>query len=389
VSVRRLLAGQAEETRLAMGGKIRARWIAFALVAAAVAGILVDSRLSGESRAMSFMGAGALVLVAILSLIWDALRGDPGSSIVARRAALARLAVRNGARFPLRSTFTIGLMAAACFLIVSVSAFQLAPPSEGPRFDSGDGGFLLLAQCDQPIYQDLNAPDGRRDLSFDEPSGRAIATAQADGGHVFSLRVQAGDDASCLNLYQPRQPRVLGVPPALIERGGFAWAATDAKTPEEQANPWLLLAQPASANSSQPKDGPIPVVLDQNTALYSLHLSGKPGEVFKIDRPGGGKIEMQVVGLLKDSIFQGDLLTSEADFLRLFPDVSGYRYFLISSPPRYESAVTQALEVSPQSSCETSSSGAASWHSCGPPDFAAAAWHKWSCWKTPRSCSAG
>ena len=52
------------------------------------------------------------------------------------------------------------------------------------------------------------------------------------------FRVRAGDDASCLNLYEPRRPRMLGVPAALIERGGFQFADTDAKTDGERATPW-------------------------------------------------------------------------------------------------------------------------------------------------------
>jgi ABC-type antimicrobial peptide transport system permease subunit len=39
-----------------------------------------------------------------------------------------------------------------------------------------------------------------------------------------------------------------------------------------------------------------------------------------------------VVGLLENSIFQGDLLISEQNFQRLFPDTSGYRFFLVAVP---------------------------------------------------------
>src|SRR5690606_36680411 len=112
------------------------------------------------------------------------------------------LAVRNSARFPLRSTLTIGLTAAASFLIASLSAFQLATSKAGPQFDSGDGGFALIAQSDQPIYQDLNSATGRNELGFDDsadsffsPSDQQKAPAQ-----IYPIRVQAGDAASCLNL---------------------------------------------------------------------------------------------------------------------------------------------------------------------------------------------
>ena len=34
--------------------------------------------------------------------------------------------------------------------------------------------------------------------------------------------------------------RVLGVPPSMIERGGFDWASSGAETAGERANPWRL-----------------------------------------------------------------------------------------------------------------------------------------------------
>ena len=184
-----------------------------------------------------FSPARSLVLIAELLLIWDRLRSDRGSTLVSGgRGALVRLAVRNAARHPVRSTLTIGLMAAATFLIVSMSAFRLEPPAHGAKLASGDGGFSLFAETDLPIYQDLNSPDGRADLSFDPKSEALLAGCQ-----IESLRVHSGDDASCLNLFQPRQPRILGVPQAMIDRGGFAWSDTAAKTAEEKKNPWLLL----------------------------------------------------------------------------------------------------------------------------------------------------
>ncbi len=75
-----------------------------------------------------------------------------------------------------------------------------------------------------------------------------------------------------------------------------------------------------------------------------LESYGGVGETFEIDSPSGQKIALEVVGLLKNSIFQGDLLISEAHFLRLFPEVSGYRCFLISAPPSEVPAIAEALE---------------------------------------------
>ncbi len=340
-SVRRLLAGQsAADSSLSTRRRRFAPLVAAALVAVAIAMDVFGTRLDGQARAGTFVGGGMLLLAGILVWIWDMLRTEHGS-FVGHQAALARFAWRNGGRHPLRSTLTIGLTATAAFLIVALSAFRLDPPSRGPQLHSGDGGFALVAQSDQPIYQNLNSFESRQELGFDEKNEQLLAarpapTGGTQGTDIFSLRVHAGDDASCLNLYQPRQPRILGIPESFIRRDGFAWATSAASSSEEKANPWLLLDAAVT-------DGNIPCVLDQNTALYSLHLRGAPGEEFEIDGPQG-KLKFQLGGLLENSIFQGALLISEKNFLRLFPNESGYRMFLIGTPADRAAKVAESLE---------------------------------------------
>ena len=72
----------------------------------------------------------------------------------------------------------------------------------------------------------------------------------------------------------------------------------------------------------------MPVVLDASTAIYSLHLKGI-GSHLTIRDADNRPITLEVVGLLKNSVLQGNLLISEPNFLRLFPDTGGYRFFLI------------------------------------------------------------
>jgi ABC-type antimicrobial peptide transport system permease subunit len=143
-----------------------------------------------------------------------------------------------------------------------------------------------------------------------------------------------------LNLYQPRQPRILGVPPAFVKHDGFAWSATAAASDAERANPWLLLDGPDKFGDSHRA---IPVVLDQNTATYSLHLDGV-GSTYEITDGQGRKVPLVVVGLLDNSLFQGDLLVSEANLLRLFPEVSGQRVFLVDTKQSLADKVRAALE---------------------------------------------
>jgi ABC-type antimicrobial peptide transport system permease subunit len=70
---------------------------------------------------------------------------------------------------------------------------------------------------------------------------------------------------------------------------------------------------------------------------YSLHL--KLGEEFVLDQT-----RFRIVAALQDSIFQGELLIGEKSFLRLFPDVDGYRFFLLNVSPASAQQVTGVLE---------------------------------------------
>ena len=228
VAPRRLLAGQAsEESRLSLRGRgaafaerkatVRRLVVVLLTIAPIVALLLAPIR--DDFRAGAFFGGGAFVLMVWLVFAWIELRGGGAQvAIRAGRGNLARLAMRNAARNPGRSTLCIGLVAAASFLIVALSAFRLDPTQQVPTLDSGNGGFALVAESDQPIYQDLDTPAGRKDAGLAEQEPLLAAAT------IFTLRVKPGDDASCLNLYQPRQPRVLGLPPRFIDRGGFAWA---------------------------------------------------------------------------------------------------------------------------------------------------------------------
>src|SRR5438132_975258 len=155
--------------------------------------------------------------------------------------------------------------------------------------------------------------------------------------------MRAGDDASCLNLYQARRPRMMGVPPALIHRGGFQFASSEAQTEEQRRNPWLLLDQPFQHNV-------VPVIADATTAEWVLHK--KLGDVLEIPddrgRPnerGENVIQLRIVALLKDSIFQSELLLSEANFLQLFPQQEGYNFLLIATPSDKVPEVKRLLQA--------------------------------------------
>jgi putative ABC transport system permease protein len=344
IAPHRLLAGQTTREivrpahkRAAGSSKaaLHKRTVPFFLILVSLAPVvpLLLISMNEEVQAVVFFAAGAFVLAIWLLLSWIQLHiGAARKAVRVGRGNLARLALRNAGRNPGRSALCIGLIASACFLIVAVSAFRLDPTQQTPTLNSGNGGFALAAESDQPIFNDPNTREGLVTLAFSDSE-----IAQMQGTKTILFRVKPGDDASCLNLYRPGQPRVLGVPRSLIDRGGFAWAAA----PRDSDNPWRLLADDMPPDA----DGiaRVPVVMDKNTAAYSLHLGG-PGSTYDITDGSGQTVRLVVAALLDDSIFQGDLLIDEEAFLRCFPEMSGYRFFLVQTPPGKAAEVAAVLQ---------------------------------------------
>jgi ABC-type lipoprotein release transport system permease subunit len=275
-------------------------------VASVLAGYLADSQ---EATAGSFFSAGALALTASLAAVWIWLRHTARWSTP--RPSLTGLGVRNAGRHAVRSLLTVGLLAAATFLIVAVESFHKEADAGFLATSGGSGGFALVAETDVPLFQDLNRPDVRRELG--------LTNGWLSSARFFAFRVRGGDDASCLNLYRPLEPRVMGVPQKLLDQKRFHFVSVLGAT-DPNAVSWACL-------NEKTQDGTIPAVLDANTAQWILKK--QLGETLEVDNDHGEKLKLRVVGLLDESIFQSEVLVSEENFRKLFPRQEGFSFFLI------------------------------------------------------------
>ena len=133
-----------------------------------------------------FFGGGALLLLAALALLFSRLKRASG-----RIDSVARLGIRYTSHRPGRAVLCIALIASATFLIVAVDSFRRPP-------NAAEHEYRYFAESALPIYYDPNTAEGRQALGMN-----------ADAKWL-SFRLRPGDDASCLNLYQPQNPRVLG-----------------------------------------------------------------------------------------------------------------------------------------------------------------------------------
>jgi hypothetical protein len=250
-------------------GSSRWRWTAGALAAAAAAGLAF-----GLGETGGFFGAGALLLSASLLFVsaWLRARGF-------RIGSQVTLGLRSAGYRPGRSVLCIALIASATFLIVSLDAFR--------RDTTTANEYPWFAESAIPLID--------------------LAGADFKGVEFVPFRLKPGDDASCLNLYRPQNPRILGASTSMFPKLDITLA-----------------------------DGAVPAIGDANSLTYVLHL--KVGDTFE-----SNGVRFRIVDALHDSIFQGELLISEANFLRLYPDEPGFRFFLLKAPADAVPQIEEAL----------------------------------------------
>jgi ABC-type antimicrobial peptide transport system permease subunit len=271
-SPRSLLSGAALDPDLRSS-----RWPRIAAIGAPVLALAL--LVAPIPQAGAFFGAGTLLLIAALCYQWTWLAARRGRVL----STVLQLGFRNAAHRPGRSLLSISLIASAIFLLVAIDAFRRPERPSWQDKNSGAGGYPLLAESLIPI----------------------VNLAEIEGVKFVPFRLRPGDDASCLNLYQPQNPRVLGVPSAFLREAGFGFQN------------WTLLEQDLPG-------GVVPAIADANSITYVLHK--RVGDDVMV---GGHRLRL--VGALSHSLFQGELLIAEKHFLRLFPHEPGYRFFLLET----------------------------------------------------------
>ena len=324
LSERRLLAGNLGAGDTGRTGSSRSASLLAALAFGALTVVLLAGTLSKMlNETFGFFGVGSALLAFFLCVLGYRL-SRPRQQVLVGHGwwPLSRLGMRNASARPGRSVLSIGVIASAAFILISVDAFRREGPPDTDRH-SGLGGYSTIVELLLPMAHDPNSREGREQLGLDG----------LEGLHVDPFRLQPGDDASCLNLYVPENPRILGAPQRFVEAGRFAFQTSLASNDAERANPWLLLNRSFG-------DEVVPVIGDANSMTYVLHR--QIGEELVV-KPAGRPVRLRFVAALSDSILQGELLMSEANFLRLYPDREGFQFLLIEAPPGQAPVVKRTI----------------------------------------------
>ena len=142
--------------------------------------------------------------VSILGIGWLLFERWLTSQNVPDRLNRARFALKNAARQPNRSKTCVTTISLACCIIVAVGANRHDAPPETE--------YAFVAESALPLHHSLNTPNGKFELGFSEEDSERLSESE-----IFPFRVLPGEDASCLNLYQPQKPQILGAPDAMLD----------------------------------------------------------------------------------------------------------------------------------------------------------------------------
>ncbi|MEM7383786.1 MAG: FtsX-like permease family protein [Verrucomicrobiota bacterium] len=331
----RLLSGQVSESETSK--KRLSRWLSPSFWLAPVGflgGLLLllgGLGKGAQERGMAFFGGAFLLLVGGIALASVLLR--VASERKWEKRSLALLGLRNASRRRGRSLAVVIMMAAGVFMITAMNAMRIDPEADSELRSAGTGGFRFVGESTMPISEDLNEASGREEHGLDEEIDFK----------VVSFRVKDGEDASCLNLNRAQKPRLMAVEPEdLAARNAFTFVQKESGMGdgEDQEAPWLSL------NTVFDDPQVIAGVADMNTAMYALHL--KVGDTVEYTAENGTTLKVRLVGFLNSSILQGSLIVSRENYVKHFPSVSGYRYFLFDvateSAGDFQKDITRMLE---------------------------------------------
>ena len=246
-----------------------------------------------------------MLTLSILGIGWLVFDRWLSSQNVPNKLTRMRFAFKNAARQPGRSKTCVTTISLACCIIVAVGANRHDAPPETE--------YAFVAESALPLHHSLNTPDGRFELGFSEKASELLSTSE-----IIPFRVLPGEDVSCLNLYQPQKPQILGISDNTLD-----------------VYPWNAL----KVNNSHANT--IVGIGDENSLRWILHHD--PKENFLIQDEFGKPLSLHL-HTLENSLFQSQLIISESNFTKYFPSQSGYQFFLIKTPPPLREETAQVLE---------------------------------------------
>ncbi len=310
-------------------GKNRSKlMIWFSLVSYFVGLLLVGYSIATHQvqNADLFLSAGAMILIAMVLHFGYIIKKGSKSD---KKAGLNvhKLISKNLGMQLTRSLSAIILLALGTFSVMITGANRKTFYGTNEQRQSGTGGFLFWVENSLPISVDLNSTIGKEKFSLADETF-------TDSIHFFQMYTLSGDDASCLNLNQVQRPRILGIDDQYLDENK-AFSFMGLKDGISAESPWGALDTTYAENT-------IPAYLDQTVITWGLMK--KIGDTLNYTDEEGKKLNLIIAGGLNSSVFQGNILISEQNFLKYFPSSAQSKVMMVDAQPEYRQKIIDMLD---------------------------------------------
>lgn len=261
-----------------------------------------------------FMAGGLLLLSAVLFFYLFLSKATKKSTHISSWSLIAN-SIRNNRT---RSLTVVLLLAIGTYLVVStgMNRKDLFANAGDPK--GGTGGYLFWAESTVPILHNLN------DAGYRKNEGLTTDFS------IVQMRVAEGDDASCLNLNRITNPRILGLETEQLQGRFSVQTHLDGI---DVNNFWNELKQDYGEC--------IPAIADQTVLQWSLGI--KVGDTLTYKNGVGEEVKLIMIAGLNASVFQGNVVIDNANFLKHFPTSSGSNVFLIDGSADQQQAIQDDL----------------------------------------------
>lgn len=278
----------------AMGYLASIAWIV------AYAGLLSGSE--GDLLLLYYFVSGDMMLLTTSYFIY--LRLDALASWLSSGMRLGRISMRYQTRRVRRTGTYILAYAFVVFPLLTLSAYVPLQSSElSKQLVEQGGGYDIVGETDAPLFFDLGDANAR--------ASHGVAGFPSNT-EVVQFLSYGSPGGTCSNLNSQAPPKLLAVNSTFTVESKIPFVDSI-----EPSGGWELLYGGSHG---------IPAIGDYTTVVWILG-KGVWDTIHITDETGRG-VDLTIVALLHDSIFQGRVFVSESTMKQLYPTQSQYGYFL-------------------------------------------------------------
>jgi ABC-type antimicrobial peptide transport system permease subunit len=226
---------------------------------------------------------------------------------------LFELARKNVARRPTRTMFMAILFSLTLFVLVSLTInLQGAMIDVEMAVKESGGSYHIMGESTTPIFANLADETSRE--------GSNIQSMVFEDLEVEQFKTKGDVGGTCSNLNRIANPRIIGANESFFNDNTFVFISTEDGGSED--DPWSMLKDSS-------KEGEVPAVGDYNTIVWILGLD--VGSTIPVVDEAGETVDLKIVGIIGNSIFQGSLIIWDEYFDELYPTNNGFQLFLFRS----------------------------------------------------------